>query len=399
MQPIVITGVGVISSVGIGKERFWTGVIEGRHGVSEIESFDTSGYRTHRGGEVKGFVPSPDTTKMGRCSQFAIHAAREALADAGLELSAIRPYRIGLSLGTTLWESQLQERLDELLVSAGVNEEFRKLVPQAVPEAVPANVARVLGIRGPLNVFGTACAAGNYAMGHAATLLRSGTVDVIFAGGSDPISRVAYTGFNSMLAIAPERCQPFDRNRKGLIPAEGCAILVMERYDSARRRGARIYAELAGFGISNDAFHMTAPHPEGHGAIRAMQRALSSAELNPEAVDYISAHGTGTAMNDKIETLAVKRIFGEAAGKIPISSIKSMLGHTMSAASALEAAACVLVMERGVLPPTINYEEPDPECDLDCVPNHAREHKVRIAMSNAYGFGGHCASIVLRRAA
>jgi 3-oxoacyl-[acyl-carrier-protein] synthase II len=399
MQPIVITGVGVISSVGIGKERFWTGVIEGRHGVSEIESFDTSGYRTHRGGEVKGFVPSPDTTKMGRCSQFAIHAAREALADAGLELSAIRPYRIGLSLGTTLWESQLQERLDELLVSPGVNEEFRKLVPQAVPEAVPANVARVLGIRGPLNVFGTACAAGNYAMGHAATLLRSGTVDVIFAGGSDPISRVAYTGFNSMLAIAPERCQPFDRNRKGLIPAEGCAILVMERYDSARRRGARIYAELAGFGISNDAFHMTAPHPEGHGAIRAMQRALSSAELNPEAVDYISAHGTGTAMNDKIETLAVKRIFGEAAGKIPISSIKSMLGHTMSAASALEAAACVLVMERGVLPPTINYEEPDPECDLDCVPNHAREHKVRIAMSNAYGFGGHCASIVLRRAA
>jgi 3-oxoacyl-[acyl-carrier-protein] synthase II len=399
MQPVVITGVGTISSVGIGKERFWTGVVEGRQGVSEIESFDTTGYRTHRGGEVKDFLPSPDTTKMGRCSQFAIHAAREAIADAGFELAAIPPYRIGLSLGTTLWESQLQERLDELLVSPGVNEEFRKLVPQAVPEAVPANVARVLGIRGPLNVFGTACAAGNYAMGHAATLLRSGTVDVMLAGGSDPISRVAYTGFNSMLAIAPERCQPFDRNRKGLIPAEGCAILVMERYDSARRRGARIYAELAGFGISNDAFHMTAPHPEGSGAIRAMQRALSSAALNPEAVDYISAHGTGTAMNDKIETLAVKRVFGEAAGKIPISSIKSMLGHTMSAASALEAAACVLVMERGVLPPTINYEEPDPECDLDCVPNQAREHKVRIAMSNAYGFGGHCASIVLRRAA
>lgn len=399
MDRIVITGVGAISAVGIGKETFWSGIVSGRDGISEITSFDTTAYRTQRGGEVRDFQPHADTMKLGRCSQFAIHAARESLADAGLDLSTVSPYRFGLSIGTTLWESQLQERLDDLLAGPGLDSAARSLVPYAVPESVPANVARALGIRGPLNLIGTACAAGNYAIGHAASLLRSNTVDVMLAGGSDPISRIAYTGFNSMLAIAPVRCQPFDRNRKGLIPGEGSAMLVMERHDSARRRGARIYAELAGFGISNDAFHMTAPDPDGSGAVRAMTQALSSASLDPSRVDYISAHGTGTAMNDKTEALAAKRVFGDAAARIPMSSIKSMIGHTMSAASALEAVACVLAMEHGIVPPTINYDERDPECDIDCVPNRAREHKVNIAMSNAYGFGGHCASIVLRRAA
>jgi 3-oxoacyl-[acyl-carrier-protein] synthase II len=399
MQPIVITGVGAISSVGIGKENFWDGLIAGRNGVTYIESFDTSAYRTHRGGEVKNFHPLPGTEELGRCSQFAIHAAREALADAGLDWSALPAFRTGLTLGTTLWESPMQEHIDDIMRTPGFAACRRRLVPLAVPEAIPANLGRALRLRGPVNLITTACAAGNYALGHAASLLRSETVDLMLAGGSDPISRIAYTGFSSMMAIAAERCQPFDRNRKGMVPGEGCAILVLERYDTARRRGAPIYAELAGCGISNDAHHMTAPHPEGRGAVRAMMRALAAASIEPGDVDYISAHGTGTPANDKTETLAMKQVFGADAARKPLSSIKSMLGHTMSAASALEAVACVLAVKRGVVPPTINYEEPDPECDLDYIPNQARELKVHIAVSNAYAIGGHCSSVVLRRVA
>ena len=283
------------------------------------------------------------------------------------------------------------------MAASGFDDECRALTRNAVPEAVTANTARAFGIRGPVNLITTACAAGNYALGYAAHQLRSGLVDMMLVGGSDPMSRIAYTGFSSMMAIAPERCQPFDRNRKGMVPGEGAAILVMEREQSARSRGARIYAELAGVGISNDAYHMTAPHPEACGAIRAMSRALGSASVTTADVDYISAHGTGTAANDKIESLAVRRVFPDRAAATPMSSIKSMLGHTMSAASALEAVACVLAIERGVVPPTINYEERDPECDLDYVPNHAREMRVNVAMSNAYAIGGHCSSIVLRR--
>jgi 3-oxoacyl-[acyl-carrier-protein] synthase II len=396
---IVITGVGAISAVGIGKENFWTGLLGGQSGIREIESFDTTGYRTHRGGEVKKFVPLEKTRNMGRCSQFAICAAQEALADAGLDVSSIPPFLTGVSLGTTMWESQLQERIDDLMVQSDFGPVRRELVPRAVPEALPANVARALRIHGPVNLITTACAAGNYALSHAASLLRSGAVDLMLAGGSDPISRIAYTGFSSMMAIAPERCQPFDRNRKGMIPGEGCAILVLERLETARKRGARIYAEFAGYGLANDAHHMTAPHPEACGATRAMTRALASASISPADVDYVSAHGTGTPANDKVESLAMKRIFGVHAHAIPASSIKSMLGHTMSAASALEAVACVLAIERGIVPPTINYEEPDPECDLDCIPNQAREMTVNVAISNAYAIGGHCSTIILRRAA
>jgi 3-oxoacyl-[acyl-carrier-protein] synthase II len=397
MDRIVITGIGAVSAVGIGKENFWEGLLAGRNAVTEIESFDTSRYRTHRGGEIKNFQPLPGTESMGRASQFTIHAAREALADAGLDAAQLPPFRTGLSLGTTMWESQLREQIADLMTRSELDGVRRHLVPRAVSEALTANLARALEIRGPVNLILTACAAGNYALGYASSLLRSGAAEIMLAGGSDPISRIAYTGFSSMMAIAPERCQPFDRTRQGMVPGEGCAIVVMEREKSARKRGARIYGELAGYGISNDGYHMTSPHPEALGAIRAMTRALASASINPAEVNYISAHGTGTIANDKTETLAVKRVFGDAAYRTPISSIKSMLGHTMSAASMLEAAACLLAIERGVVPPTMHYQERDPECDLDYVPNHAREHKVDVALSNAYAIGGHCSSIVLRR--
>jgi 3-oxoacyl-[acyl-carrier-protein] synthase II len=399
MDRIVITGVGAISAVGIGKDNFWDGLMAGRNGVTDIESFDTSSYRTHRGGEVKNFQPTSGTGEMGRCSSFAVHAAREALADAALDVNALPAFRTGLSLGTTMWESPLQERINDLIARSDFGPGRRELVPRAVPEALLANLGRVLNIHGPVNLITTACAAGNYAMAYAANLLRSKVVDIMLAGGSDPISRIAYTGFSSMMAIAPERCQPFDRNRKGMVPGEGCAILIMERLESAQKRGARIYAELAGYGISNDAYHMTAPHPDACGAVRAMTRSLAAASISPDEVDYISAHGTGTVVNDKTETLAVKRVFGNRAYETPMSSIKSMLGHTMSAASALEAVACVLAIERGMVPPTINYEECDPECDLDYVHNRARPVEVNVALSNAYAIGGHCSSVVLRRVA
>jgi 3-oxoacyl-[acyl-carrier-protein] synthase II len=397
MHRVVITGVGAISAVGIGKENFWNGLLAGRNGVSEIESFDTRSYRTHRGGEVKDFRPIPGTEKIGRCSQFAVHAAREALGDAAIDWTAIPPFRTGLSLGTTMWESPSVELIGDLMVKSEFDSRRRQLVPAAVPDTVPASVARALGIRGPVNLITTACAAGNYALSHAAMLLRTGSVDIMLAGGSDPISRIAYTGFSSMMAIAPERCQPFDRNRKGMIPGEGCAVLVLERMETARKRGARIYAELAGYGMTNDAYHMTTPHPEACGATRAMTRALASASVSAAEVDYISAHGTGTPANDRVEALAMQRVFGAAARTKPASSIKSMLGHSMSAASALEAVACVLAIDRGMVPPTINFEEPDPECELDCIPNQAREVTVDVAISNAYAIGGHCSSIVLRR--
>jgi 3-oxoacyl-[acyl-carrier-protein] synthase II len=242
----------------------------------------------------------------------------------------------------------------------------------------------------------TACAAGNYAIAHAFDVLRAGRADLMLAGGSDSFSRITYTGFAQLGAIAPEVCQPFDRYRKGMIPGEGAGVLVLEPLNSAVRRGARIYAEIGGYGLSCDAHHMTAAQPTGNGAVRAMRQALKQSATDPEDINYISAHGTGTATNDRLETLAVKQLFGDAAYRIPMSSIKSMLGHTMGAASAIEAAACALAIYHGRIPPTINLVEPDPECDLDYVPNCARERTVRVAMNNAYAFGGNNASLILK---
>jgi 3-oxoacyl-[acyl-carrier-protein] synthase II len=246
-------------------------------------------------------------------------------------------------------------------------------------------------------IVSTACAAGNHAIAAAVDLLRAGRADAALAGGADAFSRITFTGFARLGAIAPERCQPFDRDRKGMIPGEGAAMLLLERASGARRRGARVYAEVAGYGLSCDAFHMTGGDPSADGAVRAMEAALADSRVAPGEVSYISAHGTGTPVNDRLEALAVTRVFGEASRRIPASSIKSMIGHAMGAASAIEAAVCVLATVDAVVPPTINYETPDPDCPLDCVPNAARELAVRVAMNNAYGFGGNNASVVFRK--
>jgi 3-oxoacyl-[acyl-carrier-protein] synthase II len=399
---VVVTGLGLVTSIGWEVETFWEALLAGRSGIRPVSSFDTKDYSVHIGGEVTDFTPDGvksriDLTQVGRASQFAIVAATRALKDAGLDPERLDPARAGVSMGTTSGEPREVETYTDTLLKGDLGAIGPQLVTRYPCGSIPASMAAALGFAGPNTMIPTACAAGNYAAANAMEYLRSGASDLMLAGGSDSFSRITYTGFARLGAIAPERCQPFDLNRKGMVPGEGAAVLVLEPADLAERRGARIYAELVGYGLSCDAHHMTASHPEGEGAARAMLSALKDAGVAPGDVDYISAHGTGTPTNDRLETLSIKRVFGDAAPRIPISSAKSMLGHTMGAASAIETAICALAIERSRIPPTINYETRDPDCDLDYVPNHAREHRVEVAMNNAYAFGGNNASLILKR--
>jgi 3-oxoacyl-[acyl-carrier-protein] synthase II len=397
---IAVTGLGLVTPIGIGREDVWNGLLAGRSGFAPVESFDTRLFSVHLGAEVRGFEPGPyvrrlDPAALGRASQMAIAAARMALGDAGLDPEAIDPERAGVAMGTTSGEPREVEKFDDRMLAGELDQvgpEFLSLYPC---HTIAAHVARELGFAGVNTMIPTACAAGNYALAHALDVLRAGRADLMLAGGADSFSRITYTGFARLGAIAPERCQPFDRNRKGMIPGEGAAVLVLEPLERALDRGTRIYAELAGYGLSCDAHHMTAAHPEADGAARAMERALADVGARPEEVSYVSAHGTGTPTNDRLEILAVKRVFGGAASRIPMSSIKSMIGHTMGAASAIEAAVCALAVAENRIPPTMNMEEP--EEGLDFVPNEARDHQVLLAMNNAYAFGGNNASVILRK--
>ena len=397
---VVVTGIGVVTSIGIGVEPFWRAVLAGQSGISAVESFDTSRYAVHLGGEVKTFdarsyVQRQPLDSMARASRLAIAAARLAIEDAKLSAGQLDPHTAGVAMGTTSGEPAMIERFDDLEMSGGRDRIGPEFVGQYPCHVIAAHVASEFGFSGPNVVIPTACAAGNYALAHALDTLRSGGADVMLAGGSDSFSRITYTGFARLGAIAPDQCQPFDLHRKGMIPGEGSAVLVLERLDRASARGATIYAELAGYGLTCDAHHMTAP--QGDGATRAMRLAMADAGVEPTDVGYISAHGTGTAVNDRIETMAVKQAFGDAAYGVPISSIKSMLGHTMGAASAIEAASCALAVRDDAVPPTIHYESRDPECDLDYVPNASRRQPVAVAMNNAYAFGGNNASVIFRK--
>jgi 3-oxoacyl-[acyl-carrier-protein] synthase II len=403
MDPrIAVTGLGLVTPIGSGRDEVWNGLLAGRSGFAPVESFDTRAFNVHLGAEVRGFDPAPYVERLaagslGRASKLAIAAARMALADAAIDLAdgAWDAERAGVAMGTTSGEPLEVEKLDDRYLAdelAQVGPEFLRLYPCHL---IAAHVGQELGFAGINTMIPAACAAGNYALAQALDTLRSGRADLMLAGGADAFSRITYTGFSRLGAIAPERCQPFDRNRKGMIPGEGAAVLVLEPFARARARGARIYAELAGYGLSCDAHHMTAAHPEGDGAARAMERALADAGARPEEVSYISAHGTGTPTNDRLEIVAVKRVFGAAAPRIPMSSIKSMIGHTMGAASAIEAAVCALAVAEDRVPPTMNLEEP--EDDLDYVPNAMRELPVHLAMNNAYAFGGNNASVIFRK--
>ncbi|MBS1234508.1 MAG: 3-oxoacyl-[acyl-carrier-protein] synthase [Nitrospirae bacterium] len=395
---VAITGLGVISSIGIGWQEFWDSLIKGKSGISPVKSFDTSNHFTHNGGEVHNFRPvafiqQEKLTMLSRATQLGLAAAKLALKDARLYDEEISHMKIGTCVGTTFGSIQSIEDINNRLLK---NEKINKDMAYQLPtHTTPAIIARELNLNGPNFMLSTACSAGNYAIGYGYDLISSGRANIIIAGGSDPFSRIAFTGFNQFSAVAPEKCQPFDKNRKGMMVAEGAGVLVIESLENALKRSAPIYAEILGYGLSCDAFHMTTSSVEGITA--CMKKAILQADIRTEDVDYISAHGTGTQTNDRNECAAIKEIFGHRYPQIPVSSIKSMLGHTMGAASALEAIACALSATHDMIPPTINFETPDPECDIDCVPNQARKHVVNIALNNSYAFGGNNASLVLKK--
>jgi len=374
----------------------------GQSGISPVSSFDTSGFPVHNGAEVKGFEPTEYVRKLssadiGRASQFAIAAARLALCDANLAIREDDAGDFSVAIGTTSGEPRVIEGFDDHFVASRLERLDEKFVATYPCHVLAAHVACEFGIAGEAVTIPTACAAGNHAIARACDDLRSGKAKVMLAGGADAFSRITYAGFARLGAIAPDVCQPFDRHRKGMIPGEGAAFLVLEELEHAQKRSARIYSEVAGYGLSCDAYHMTAADPQGDGAVRAMRCALASSGLSEDDVDYISAHGTGTPTNDRLETIAIKRVFGSQAARTPVSSIKSMLGHAMGAASAMEAVACVLAITEGSIPPTINLYNPDPQCDLDYVPLTGRKHTVNVALNNAYAFGGNNSSVVVRR--
>ena len=395
---VVITGLGVISSIGIGKDAFWESLLQGKSGISPVTAFDTSNQFTHNGGEVKDFKPEDFIPKdrlfhLSRAAQMAIASAKLALKDARLSATDLVHVKIGTCIGVTSGPVQVIEHInDALFKNENLNNNLLCQLPVHTASAV---ISKELAIDGPNFLFSSACAAGNYAIGYGADLIRLNRADSVLAGGTDAFSRISFTGFNQFSAVAPEKCQPFDKNRKGMMVAEGAGVLMLESLDNARKRNAPIYAEILGYGLSCDAFHMTTSSVEGIAA--CIKKAIREAGIVIGDVDYISAHGTGTPTNDRNECAAIKEIFGSLYPKIPVSSIKSMLGHTMGAASAIEAIACALAVKNDIIPPTINYETPDSECDIDCVPNQSRKHTVTIALNNSYAFGGNNACLVLKK--
>ena len=399
---VAVTGIGVVSPIGNGRDAFWSALLAGTSGVKPVAGFDTAYLPVHAGAEVEradvsAYVTPEQAASIGPAARLAISAAGFAFADAGIDLDAWDRTRIGIAMGTTLGESRFVERYNDLRLPGARDAGGPALLARSSGYVVPSQVASAFDLRGRSIMIPTACAGGNYAIGYGFDLIRSGRADVMLAGGADALSRVTYIGFARIGVIASDRCQPFDKNRTGMIPGEGAALLVLERMDAARARGATIYAEVLGYGVSCDAHGMTGGHPDGDGAIRAMRSALHESGVADGDVDYISAHGTGTEMNDRLESLAVRAVFGERTPRIPMSSIKSMIGHTMGASCGFDAAACALALEGGWVPPTINYEEPDPVCDLDVVANVARRVDPRIVLSNAHAFGGNNASICLGR--
>jgi 3-oxoacyl-[acyl-carrier-protein] synthase II len=400
---VVVTGLGIVSPIGAGTEAFWDAAVRGTNGVLPITSIDTADFKTHTGGEVRDFhperyIPAESLRHMGRSSQFAVAAAQMAVTQAEIDFSRIDPYRAAVSMGTTMGEPQILEQGIKAKYRDNSDQAIARDLPRRYPcNTIPNAISRTFGIRGPSVIIPTACAAGNYAIGYAFDMINLERIDLAVVGGSDPFSSIAFTGFNRLLATTSDVCRPFDKNRSGMAVAEGAGALVLESLEHAQRRGAAILAEVAGYGLGCDAFKMTIPDPSGSGGILALRRALENARIQPRDVDYICAHGTGTGENDKTETLIAKEVFGDHAYRIPMSSLKSMIGHTMGAASAIEACACVLMLQKGVLLPTINYETPDPDCDMDYIPNSAREAQCETVVSNAYAFAGNTSAVVLQK--
>ncbi len=408
---VALTGVGVVSPIGIGRDAFWAGLMEGRSGVRRITAFDPTPYETQIGGEVTDFDPTAfmdrkEVRRNDRFVQFALAATRLALDDAGLRITPHNADRIGVIIGSGIGGAGTWEDQHRILLERGPGRVSPFFVPMLMLNGGSGIVSIATGAKGPNFSVVSACATGGHAIGEASRTIQRGEADAMICGGSEAaLTRLSLAGFGTMKAMStrndePERAvRPFDAGRDGFVMGEGAGILVLEAWEQAEQRGARIYAEICGYGTSSDAFHITQPDPEGDGAARAMRAALRDAELEPAQVDYINAHGTSTQYNDKCETVAIKRVWGAEAHRVAISSTKSMTAHLLGAAGGVEAIVCALTIERGIIPPTINYEVPDPDCDLDYVPNTARRTRVDVAMSNAFGFGGHNAILILRRPA
>lgn len=405
---VVVTGLGIISPVGIGLEQFWTSLTGGVSGIRRITRFDATNFSTQIAGEVADFDPMQymerkEARRMDRFTQFAVAAAGMAIEDSGLNLEVVDRERAGVILGSGIGGIETLEAQAKVLADKGPGRVSPVFVPMIISNMGAGQVAITYGLRGPNITSVTACASSSNAIGDAFRMLQWGYADVMVTGGSEaPITPLAIAGFCNMKAMSshneePEKAsRPFDARRDGFVAGEGSAILVLESLEHALKRDAKIYAEIVGYGSSCDAYHMTAPDPEGRGAISSMKATLQDAGVSPESVDYINAHATSTPLGDQAETLAIKTVFGEHAARLAISSTKSMTGHLLGAAGGLEAMACTLAIHQGIIPPTINYEEPDPECDLDFVPNVARKAKVRFAISNSFGFGGHNATLAFK---
>jgi len=405
---VVITGLGVVHSLGKEVPDFWNSIKEGKNGIKKITKFDTSDFTTKVGAQIDDFDPTQyiekkEAKRMDLFTQYAIVASQQAVDMAGIDFSKIDPFRAGVIIGSGIGGIETLEANCKILFEKGPKKVSPFFVPMMIANMASGMVAIRFGIRGPNACVVTACASANHSIGEAMRKIQSGEADVMITGGSEAaLTPLGYSGFCAMRAMSQNEdpdsaCRPFDKNRDGFVMGEGAGILVLEEYEHAVKRGASILAELAGYGSTGDAYHITAPDPEGLGCIKGIENALEDAGIAPEEVDYFNAHGTSTPLNDPSETKCIKEVFGEHAKKLAISSTKSMTGHLLGAAGGIEAVISVMAIKDGFIPPTINLNEPDPECDLDYVPNKGREADVRCVVSNALGFGGHNGALVFKK--
>jgi 3-oxoacyl-[acyl-carrier-protein] synthase II len=407
---VVITGLGVISPLGNDIASFWQGLKEGHSGIDKITAFDVTDYDSKIAGEVKGFNPDlyniskKECRRMEKFVQYALASSYQAIKDSGLELEKEDKERIGVLVGSGIGSLRIMEEEHKLLLKSGPGRLSPFLIPMLIVNEASGHIAIAYGFKGPNSCVTTACASGSHAIGDALRIIQRGEAEIMISGGTEScIVSLGVGGFCALKALSTRNDQPqkasrpFDAQRDGFVIAEGCGVVVLESLEHARKRNAAIYAELVGFGMSCDAYHITAPDPDGHGAALAMKAALKDAKLKSEDVSYINAHGTSTKLNDKVETLAIKLALGDYAKKVMVSSTKSMTGHLLGAAGGVEFVVCCLAIKDSIVPPTINYEFPDPDCDLDYVPNTARKTKVNVCLSNSLGFGGHNATLAVKK--
>jgi 3-oxoacyl-[acyl-carrier-protein] synthase II len=406
MRRVVITGLGTLNAVGINKEDTWKAICEGRSGIDYLTRFDASGYRSQIAGEVKGFraeefLEPKDIKRTDLFVRYALAASKMALGDADFSVANGNAERVGVVMGTGFGGLMTLEKNHKVFLEKGPGKISPFLIPMMIPNMAPGQIAIASGAKGPNTCVVTACASGTHAIGEAFKVIQQGYADAMIAGGTEAtITPLMLSGFCNMKAVTarndePQKAsRPFEKDRDGFVIAEGAGIIILEEMEMAKKRGANIYCEITGYGLNGDAYHITAPSPGGEGAIHCMNMALKDARMQPEQVDYINAHGTSTPFNDLSETIAIKKVFREHSKKLMVSSTKSMTGHLLGAAGGLEAILTALTIQTGIIPPTINYETPDPECDLDYVPNEARTGKVTRALSNSFGFGGTNATLV-----